>query len=547
MNRKQASVLTLLSIVSFILAILISQRLWFRLDMTKSKAYTISAVSRNLYTEIPEEVRITYFISDKLKSVHPIPGEIEDLLREYAAFSHGRIRLFVKDPVKANLVSAVEDLGIAGQQIETVEKDQSSIAVVYTGILIEYLDRAEVLPVVFSLSTLEYDLTSRIRSLVRGVEREAGVLVGDAGKQWNRNYPYLNQAMVQSGYRVRMISPGDEISAGLPVLIVLGGMEDLDAWDLYRIDHYIQRGGKVFFVLEALSIETEGSMNVRPIQDRGLLSMVSSYGVKVAPRLVLDRASLSVPFQTTNRNGLTQIRIVPYPFWVSIPEQFGNQDHPVSAGFAGADLFWANPLELAPPQGVTGTPLFTSTPDAWLMTENFTVNPDEDYRFSDEEEITRGTRNLAAALSGKMPSFFAGKPRPVREEGEEELPPLPGEAKETRMVVIGDLDLSSEFIQFSRSQRNLDFCIKVLDWLGNDDDIIGIRNRSAATGPMDKIIDPVKKAAATRFVRVFNTLFIPAVIVVLGFFINIRRRKATSGTARKSDVSVNQGENGGRE
>ncbi|MDR0708579.1 MAG: GldG family protein, partial [Spirochaetaceae bacterium] len=128
MNKKQAVILTAFAIAAFLLAFLVSQRVFFRLDLTKNKAYTISDVSRNLYTEIPDQVRITYFISDKLAAIHPLPGEIADLLREYAAYSRGRIKVTLRDPVKANLVEAVESLGIPGQQIETVEQDQASIA-----------------------------------------------------------------------------------------------------------------------------------------------------------------------------------------------------------------------------------------------------------------------------------------------------------------------------------------------------------------------------------------------------------------------------------
>jgi ABC-type uncharacterized transport system involved in gliding motility auxiliary subunit len=163
MNKNQARVISLLSVAIFLFAFLISGRLFFRLDLTKNKAYTISEVSRNLYKEISNQVRITYFVSDKLKQAHPMPGEIADLLREYAANSRGKIRFFQKDPAKAGLLQAVEDLGIEPQQIQLAEQTEITVATVYSGILIEYLDRESVIPVVFSLDTLEYDLSSRIR------------------------------------------------------------------------------------------------------------------------------------------------------------------------------------------------------------------------------------------------------------------------------------------------------------------------------------------------------------------------------------------------
>jgi ABC-type uncharacterized transport system involved in gliding motility auxiliary subunit len=246
MTKRQVTTITILSLAAMILIALISQRLWFRLDLTATRAYTISPVSRNLHTEIPDQVRITYYISEKLSAIHPAPRELEDLLREYAAYSRGRIRLTVRDPVKAELNREVEALGIIPQQIEVVEKDQTNIATVYSGIVIEYLDETDVIPFAFNPETLEYDLTSRIRTLVRGTTREAAFLVGDPRKEWSRDYAILNQAFAQSGFRVRVIRPGDEIPDSLPSLFVLGGVEDLDDWALYRIDRYIQGGGRRF-------------------------------------------------------------------------------------------------------------------------------------------------------------------------------------------------------------------------------------------------------------------------------------------------------------
>ncbi|MDR3144694.1 MAG: GldG family protein [Treponema sp.] len=540
MTKRQAVVLSLLSLASLILALLLSRRLWFRLDLTETKAYTISPVSRNLYTEISDEVRITYYVSDKLASIHPIPGEIEDLLREYAAHSRGRIRFIRRDPVKANLVQAVEELGLLPQQIQTVEQDEASIATVYTGIVIEYLDKTQVIPVVFAPDTLEYDLTSRIRALIRETEREIGVIVADPGKQWSEDYSFLNQALVQAGFTVRVISPGDEIADTLPALFVLGGAEESDEWVLYRIDRYIQGGGKALFALDGVAVDAQYGLQARAAADGGLLSMVSSYGARVKPELVLDTSALTLPFQSSGPNGSVQIRLIRYPHWIGALEGNGNPGHPLGAGFAGVDLFWASPVELDPPPGVEGTVLFSSTPDAWLQTRDFQLNPDTPYLFNREEPDTRGQKALAVALAGRFPGWFRGKPKPLREGSSGELPDMPGEPGESRIVVVGDSELASGYIQYTRSQRNLDFLLQAADWLGNDDDIIGIRNRVLRTGRLDSIVDPERRAARMAFARILNVVAVPLALVVLGLFLAARRRRLTGpsgGTGAKEDNS----------
>jgi gliding-associated putative ABC transporter substrate-binding component GldG len=531
MTKRQTWILTVISVIALILGLLLSRRLWFRLDLTKNKGYTISAVSRNLAGEIPDQVRITYYVSDRLSSIHPMPGEIEDLLREYAAYSRGKIRFTRRDPAKAGMVQAVEQMGIQPRQIQSVEQDEATFSTVYTGIVIEYLDQAEVLPWVFSLDTLEYDLSSRIRSMVRESEREVGILVADADKQWASDYGYLNQVFIQSGYRVRVLSPGEEISGVLPVLFVLGGVEELDPWALYRIDWYIQNGGKVLFALEGIFVDAKNSLETRVKNDGGLLAMVSSYGAAIRPEMVLDRSALTLQYQTASPNGSIQFRIIRYPHWIGVLGENGNASHPITSGFGGVDLFWASPIDLTPPESVEGAVLFSTTPDAWLMTKDFSANPDTSYLFEMEEGDTRGTKILAAALSGKFPSWFRDKPKPSREGSEEELPEFPAETRDSRIVVVGDADLATTLIQMTQGQGfgNLDFMLKTADWLGNDDDIIGIRSRQPQAGRLDRIVDPEKRLKAMRFSQILNVALIPLGVVVLGIARSLKKRTKIKG------------------
>ncbi|GHT84812.1 hypothetical protein FACS1894137_08310 [Spirochaetia bacterium] len=538
MTKRQVSIITVLSIAAMVLIVLISRRLWFRLDLTENKAYTISPVSRNLHSEIPDQVRITYYISEKLAAVHPAPRELEDLLREYAAYSRGRIRLTVRDPLKAGLSREVESLGIIPQQIEIVEQDQANIAMVYSGIVIEYLDRTDVIPFVFNLETLEYDLTSRIRTLVRGTVREAAFLVGEAGKQWSGDYAILNQAFIQSGFRVRVISPGEEIPDSLPALFVLGGVEDLDDWALYRIDRYIQGGGRVLFALEGVFVDAANALQSRVMRDKGLQAMVSFYGATVKPELALDVSALSLSYQSVDPSGSRVYRIVRYPLWIGVLPQNGNAAHPVSASFGGLDVYWASPLELNPPLGVNAEPLFSTSAEAWSQTKDFAANPDQSYLFRTELNETKGEKLLGAALSGKFPSWFAGLPKPVREGSEEELPDMPTEARESRIIVIGDTDFASTLVQYTRSDRNFDFVLKAADWLGNDDDIIGIRSRRASSGRLDTISDTDKKIRAMAFARSLNVILIPLAVIALGVFRALRRRRSLERQGKETSDGV---------
>ncbi|MDR3304205.1 MAG: GldG family protein [Treponema sp.] len=526
--KKAFVIITALSIAALVLGLLISRRLWFRLDLSKNQMYTISAVSRALHTEIPDQVRLTYYLSEKLSAVHPMPREIEDLLREYAAYSHGKIQVVVRDPVKANLVNEVERLGILSQQIQTEEQDETKLATVYSGLVIEYLDQVEVLPVVFSLDTLEYDLTSRIRALVQGVTREAGVLIGDANRNLANDYQYVGQMLDASGFNVRQINAGDEIPGDLSVLFVFGGAEYLDDWALYRIDSYIQGGGKVLFAVEAVAVETEqGPPSARLMADKGLLAMVSRYGATVKPELVLDRSALLLRYASQTASGATQTRFVQYPLWIGVLPENANSKHPLTARFSGIDLFWPNHLELTPSEDISAEPLLSSTPGAWLETRDFQINPEGPaYFLEGEAATTTGQKLFAAALSGVFPSYFADMPKPVREGAVEALPDLPP-ARASRVIVIADTDVASAFIQ---RRQNLDFMVQATLWLCADEDIISIRSRQSMGARLDRITNQKQRVGMMVWARTLNVVLIPLAVISAGVCLAWQRQRRARGS-----------------
>lgn len=512
MKKNQARVIFLLSAVAFLMAFLVSARLWFRLDMTGGKAYTISDVSKRLYREIADTVTVTYFVSDRLAAAHPLPGEIADVLREYAAHSRGKIRFIQKDPAKAGLLRVVEELGIAPQRMRVDERNETAFATVYSGILIEYLDREAVIPLAFSLETLEYDLSARVRSLARNTEREVGVIAADGHKQWDSEYALLNRALLLSGFKVRQINPWEGIPESLRALFVFGGAEYLEEDELFFLDRYVRGGGSALFAADGVVVDVHGGLEARAGRDTGLLALLANYGVVVRPELVLDRAALNLTFQTQSGNG-TGVQTVRYPHWIGVREEAGNPSHPVTARFGGLDLYWASPLELCPPPGVTAEILFTSTEGAWLQTGGFDTNPASG--FENGGAGAAGTKILGACLSGVFPPAL---------EGGGELPGEPPAAKPSRLIVIGDADFAGQLMQATRGEgRNLGFLLRAAEWLLGGEDLLALRDREGSPPRLDRVADPGRRDAAMAFSSAVNTVLIPLCVIIAGFFICRRK------------------------
>ncbi|HQO65588.1 MAG TPA: GldG family protein, partial [Spirochaetales bacterium] len=162
--RKRERLLLALIVVGLVLAAVASTMYYARLDLTSTRMFTLSDAAKALRNEIPESVRISYFVSKSLADRHPGPGEIEDFLRELESVSKGKVRVRVVDP--SDDPAEVDGFGVAAQQMQVVERSEQRVAIVYTGIVVEYLDRHETIPSVLSTATLEYELVKAVRAVV---------------------------------------------------------------------------------------------------------------------------------------------------------------------------------------------------------------------------------------------------------------------------------------------------------------------------------------------------------------------------------------------
>jgi gliding-associated putative ABC transporter substrate-binding component GldG len=571
MTKKQASLITLLVITALVLGVMVSARLWFSLDLTEDKAHTIARVSRNLHNEIPDKVKITYYLSDELKSIVSWPDEIADLISVYADYSRGKIHFEVIDPVKEidrqikkieqqieesagehlqtlqrdlqtlqrekdeKSSQWVERLGIMPRQISSREQNQTSFTIVYSGITIEYLDKIDILPWVDSTETLEYNLTSRIRYMVRDKTRLIGVILGEDALDWNGHFQYLQHFFTQAGYQLRSLNPGEEIPAIINVLFVFGGVETFDDAALFRIDNFIQKGGKALFAVKAVNVNLE-DWSAKPKEDNGLLDMLSSYGVMVIPEIVLDKFSLQVPVQQRTQYGYTIMNQTPYAFFINILAENANQEHLVSAGSNGLHLYWASPLEIILPyeSDLEAAELFTSSEESWSMTEPFSISIENPYLFERDKDETTGKKILAASVSGVFPSWFADKPVPEFDDGFEANI---GAAQKAHIIVVGETLFASDFLSNTQSPPfgytpearyfpNIDFMLKAADWLGDDDDIMAIRSRTAYK-KLDKLeAGSADEKSAHSFIVAVNVAVMPLLVILAGlFFILLRRAK----------------------
>lgn len=520
-RKRRELTVALLVALALILASLASTRFYFRLDLSSSKAFTLSAAARKLYEQIPERARITYFVSRGLADRHPGPAAIEDLLGELAAVSRGKISFRVEDPTddptKAN------GFGLAPQQMQVVEKSEQRVAVVYSGIVIEYLDRYHAIPAILGAETLEYETVKAIRSLVQNRRTVVGLLPGDGDKSVENDYRTLDTVLRGAGYETRQLARGQPVEPDVDMVFVLGNAA-MDRYDAYFVDDFLMRGGKVFFAVKGVDVNPEYNLAASAVPEGGLLSVLSAYGIDVARELVLDQSNLTVPFQTAAPGGGPELSYVRYPHWVALDGRFANASHPVTARFTGLDLFWPSPITLRKLDGLDYQDLVKTTPKAWKQAGDFATGPDEQARYTLGREASEGQYLVGLSVSGRFPSAFALGDLPSREGGEKlQVPASP--SKETRIVVVSSADFLTDLMQMSQSGFNASFALSAADWLSSDDDLIAIRTRAETDPRLNRIRDETLRAFMVSLTYFLNLGAVPLAFVLYGILRSWKRSR----------------------
>ena len=522
-NMRRA--LPIILTCALMLLIIANSTLYFtRVDLTEDNVYSISEVSRNLFLEIDDQVHIGYFLSNRLRSRAAQVEQIADILNQYAAFSRGRITVEVIDPGEQGIAQDVEAAGISPQQIQVIEEDQQSVAVVYSGIVLSYLDRSETIPFIIEPNALEYELSSAIRALINDSERMISVLVGSERAGLDQNYPFIREQLGQL-YEIENVFPGEPISNSSSALLVLGG-GGLTEDDVYHIDQYVVNGGKTLFAVDGVSVNVDLSFFAFPVGDLPIFAAFDSYGFAIEQSLIVDGQNLRIPIQRQTGGNVVVQQLVDYPYWIALLGGGVNADHPITARFAGVDLFWASPIILNNVDDPRVTPLLRSSPDSWIIPgPQFNTDPQEAVALLAFPDPNPQQHLVGALIEGRIESAFDSLPAAVAEQNPDIV--HRSHTDDGAIIVVSDADFPSILPQFTQSFHNFTFFQDTIGWLVNDDDLLTIRTRANRDVRLNAL-GPEQTVRAGRLALVINLLIVPIGVALFGIVRSFVRRRNES-------------------
>lgn len=538
-----------------------------RADVTEDDLYSLTEGTRQILermqTEGAEPIDITLYFSETAGKTLPsfikqfvvYEDYVRALLGEYERASDGLVRVRFVDPVPdSDEAQQALDDGLDGRTINQYG-DLFFFGIVLetqTGAkdVIEFLwpDRQE---------DIEYEISRRIYELQWPSTERIGVLssldlmpsddpymaqlLAAQGKQPPE--PWLAIRLLQERYEVvKVEADTDHISADEVDLLVVIHPRELSTKSLWAVDEWVTRGGNTLVFVDPYALNDRppqnpqqpwAAMQYTPASDLGRVS--EAWGVhRLADRVVAD-LELATRRQVDRRSAVQPV-VVDLTIGAEHADAIAS-DHPITRGLESMRLFMAGALAVDPPDGVTVTPLVTTTAAGSTLEMTAGFPGQEQLVFMDANDPARlldafsaGSEPvvLAALLQGQLPtafpdgaSFPAQTPeRPPGLPPGVEMPapddaemvttePVPAaERAEATVMMVADTDLIADQIAFQNSMLgpiavndNHKLLLNAVDYLLGARELMSVRAKSSIRRPFvlfDEIEAEAEQASRDR-------------------------------------------------
>ncbi len=515
----------------------------------KMQAEGIKPIDIKLYFSLTAGKSLPKFI----KQFIVYEDYVRSLLGEYERASKGKIRVSYFDPVPdSDYAQDALDYGLDGKPINQ-HGDLFFFGMVFetqTGSKdkIEFLWPNE-------QEKIEYEISKRITSLLWPTQKRIAVL--SSLDVISDNDPYMQQLMAAQGKRPpeswlaikvleeqhevsKLDAEADQISKEEYDLLVVVHPRSLPDKTLWAIDEWITTGGNALIFVDPFAIDDQAPQN--PQQpwaayqykpSSNLDKLMSRWGVTRPEDKIAADEALGIRRPVDRRGGAVKV-IVDLQIDDQTAEQAVNQEHPLTRGLANLRFFMPGGLDIEPPEGVTATPLITTTAagNTLAMKPGFAGQDDElvfmdtnnPAKLRDAFEPGSEPVPIVCLIQGKLPSAFPdgasfpdkqAETPPGMPPGFEMPPPedaqmitkeaVPEEQRaEATVLVVADVDMISNQVAFQNSlfgptavNDNYKLLLNGVDFLLGGNELMNVRTKSSINRPF-VLFDEIEEKADTK-------------------------------------------------
>ena len=504
----------LLKIGIVLMVLLISFQLYLRIDASANKSFSLGKYSRQTVAELKGKMVVKIYAT---KDLPPEFGSVnrymKDLLVEYKRASKGKFNYeYVRYKDAAELASLAEENRLQSFPVQIYENDSLVMKDVVLGMVFESQGRFDVMNLYPGLeSTLEYELTKTIQNVDGKLLPYLHVFQDSLYKY----YPtQLLSRELNENYKVGITDLQAPL-AQIQTLLFTGVSDSLSQDQLYNLDQFIMKGGKVVFLQDRIHTNQNGIF----VMESNIFDLLAHYGVLVHPNMVLDA-------RCAEGQGMGLGEYIPYPIF---PVVRGMDESPITKNTDNTILYFASEISALDSLNITFEPILkTSASSGRLDGPVFNVEPIMAY--GTQYPLNKAPITVAAKVKGKLTSFFAHNKTMQK-------PGFVSERKDAEFILFGESELFMDPDDPQYLNRSF-VVLNAVDYFLGNPTMIQIRTRNLAPSilRMDyymhkKDIQPSEleqyKKISTQLLTIFKftAIFLPIIILAIFGFLGWTLRK----------------------
>jgi ABC-type uncharacterized transport system involved in gliding motility auxiliary subunit len=556
---------------------------------TEGLEYTLTTAIKKMNNKIsallslPDKIKIKLFLSSSLEIVAPqmgvrnlagIPAEIENIVKKLNQKNYGKLEFeFINPTPDQDLAAISKEYNIMMLSWPALAKGIAPGNGVI-GLVMEYGENSLTVPLMqvirlpiigtqYKLAQtgeIEENINSNVERLIdinedlgyladHGTLNLAGPPPSASGRPPAEDPASNFRRLVSQNYTLKNISLKDQnIPQSLNCLIIARPTEKFSDYALFQIDQFLMQGKSLALVLDRfkeVSPAGQQGMNLgqTPVflpLDTGLEKLLSHYGIRIQKSFIMDENCYRQELPAQFGGGERAIYFAPL-----IKNRFINNDLDFMKNIKRLVALKISPLELISERisqnSLKAHRLFASSKKSWQMRDRINLNP----MFIKPPESSEEMQSypLAYIIEGEFPSYFTGKPLPLREikdEKESQEKPQAEASKSPTDIDLSQIERQGQFLARGKPGKifvmasadmlrdnlldaggqgsNATFILNTIDYLNGREDIAVMRAKVQRFNPLEDT-----QAGTRAFVKALNIAGLPVLVVIFGLGVWFRR------------------------
>ncbi len=566
--KRKHLIQLLLSIITVVLIGFISSRVFFRIDLTTDKRYSINESTKKALQDLDDIVYIKVYLDGDLPAAfEELRRSVLETIEEFRAYAGTNIQYEFINPsasedqkTRNEIAKQLVDKGLNPRTIRVEDKDGYKTKYLFPGAVMIYREEEVVLNFIESKGSgrtaaeklindaqekLEYNFLNKIRE-VTSIYPSTIAFIGGHGELSRRESISFARELDEM-YSIKLVEPDEYVYAlrdsmrlKYDAIVIAKPREKFSEKDKFIIDQYVMHGGKILWLVDYIdvhmdSLSRKSTTTALPLQRQlNLNDMLFNYGVRINTGIIQDLRAAPIPVNTAAMGAEPQFTPTP---WIYFPVIAPRPIHPITTNIGPIRTEFTNPLDTVGQNNeVTKTILLKTSQYSRVVSSPALIDLSIINEKSDPQRFRSGPQNVAVLLEGNFQSAF--KNRLVDDFTQNKYFDYREKSKKTKMVVVSDGDIAKNPVITRNGEKqslplgsdkwfediyfsgNKPFLLNAVNYLTDDHELVTLRGRKFEL----RLLDRQKLRNEKTFWRALNIGLPIVLMLIVAFVFHFLRR-----------------------